>query len=272
MVFIGYLLINIGMKYREITEAYSRENSWLLKYMKDHEFDPYGAWYEICDWLDKNDMFDMVSKLAGEEITSVDQLNEFEADLFYKLPADVQKECAEEVVEYIIQNNPAEAPSWAHMSLKNKKPLPNTTWLVHFSDDASSICHNGFKYGMDQMDKLGLTTYFKKDAKAYGGYNFAFAALSRYAVHAAYEKKYGRNAVIFQNSGVECMHHGDEEDQIIFWGADVNPKSIVYLKEDGGDWCVVPRDFDKREFLFKGTFEKTVNWVIQNYQQYRKVL
>lgn len=268
---------------QKLDEKYSANNSYFLRYMQGNDgdtTDPYQAWWEICEWLEDNDYLDDISELISQKnpdqpvaIQDADELREYDADIFYLLPQDVQRQAYEHAVEQMMQHNAAEAPTTAHMDLQNNKLLDRETWLVHFSDDAGSIAHNGFKYGMDRMDNLGLTTYYTDNAKAHGGYNFAFLADSRYAKWAAQQGKYGKNAVIFQNSGVHCYHHGDEEDQIVFWGADVEPNGIVLLVKDYEEWQVVPTgSHQSREYFFKGEFEECVNWVEKNFRQYRNVL
>src|SRR4051812_38904112 len=103
------------------------------------------------------------------------------------------------------------------------------------------------------MDKLGLTKYIGDNEKKYAGYNFAFEALGRDANWSASQGKYGKHAVLFQNSGVHCYHYGDEETQIVFYGADVSPKNIIYLRNEGGDWQVMPAyEIRGRDYLFTG--------------------
>jgi len=256
-----------------VDEAYTTMNSYLRNYLKGAEFDPYSSWYWVCEWLEKNDYLDLVSEAMGEEITSADQLNDEEPEVFYKLPPEIQKECAEAVVEKMMQHEPEDAPTWAHMSLQDSKLLPRNTWLVHFTDHPYDIASQGFTIGMDQMDKLGLTTYYKNAAKE-GGYNFAFIAKSRDAEFAASKGKYGKFAVVFQNSGVHAYHYADEENQIIFWGADVSPKSIVVLTKEYDEWQVRSkyRLRNGETTLHSGDFQNCIDWVQKNYIQYRRWL
>jgi hypothetical protein len=179
----------------------------------------------------------------------------------------------EDVLNKIMSDDPADAPTTAHMSFN--KQMKRNTWLVHFSDNARQIWYEGFKYGVDRMDKLGLTTYLNNKEKEEGGYNFAFEANSRYASNAARNHKYGRDAVIFQSAGINCEHYGDEEDQVVFWGEDVDWHSIIYIRYEDGDWCLISRR-DLRNgndvLLRSENFESIVKWVAKNHQQYRKYL
>lgn len=256
---------------QSILENYSERNSALLGYLKDGKFDPYSAWWAVCEWVERNDLLGAMSRFAGEPINSAEDLQDHEPELFYQLDEIEQNACAEWCVDYIMRHDPANAPTTAHVSLNRNQLIPRVTWLVHFSDEAENIARTGFTHGMDEMDRLGLTTYFTHDAKKRGGYNFAFEATSRHAQNAAWNNKYGLNAVLFQNSGVHCTHYGDEEDQVIFWGADVNPKRMIYLDRPEGVWQV--RNVKTGNTLFTADrYLKVVEWVIKNEAQYRRSL
>lgn len=260
-----------------IMEKYTPDNVHLRNYLRDEEFDPYAQWYYVCEWLIENHDTEEIAEWFGvdpSEVNDAGEMNEMEPELFYKLPPEIQKQCARAVIDQVLHDDPAEAPTWAHMMLAQDKLVKRTTWLIHFSDDAYSIRSKGFRYGIDQMDKLGLTTYYTTKAKEGGGYNFAVEANSRYADAIARDHKYGRDAVMFQNSGVKAWHHGDEESQIIFWGKDVNPRDIIYLSSDGSEWTVHSRVALRNgaDVLFRGDFEDAVGWVMRNADRYRRVL
>lgn len=257
-----------------LDERYTIDNSQLHKYLGKAEFDPHSHWYWVCEWIEQNDYLQDMAEALGVELNSADDLQEEDPDAFYRLPEAAQKECAETVIEKVLHHDPADAPSWAYLDNSRKTLLPRNTWLVHFTDSPNEIAHQGFTIGVDQMDKLGLTTYFKSDSfiKKGGGFNFAFLATGRDAAFAASKGKYGRHAVLFQNSGVHAYHNSDEENQVIFWGADVSPKDIIVLENNGGDWHVQARSRlrNGETSLFTGDFESCVKWVIQNQAQYRK--
>lgn len=185
---------------------------------------------------------------------------------------------------------------------RNAKHLKRLTWLVHFSDEAHRIAANGFRFGTDDVSWLGLTKFH---SKKFPGYNFAFEALSREADEAARTKKYGRDCVMFQNSGVRAYHWGDGEDQVIFYGPDVKPERIILIEHNpyGGElyqnyldksnsydysrlndpayerepvsvpldrWEVYGRNY--RVLASLETYEDAAQWVIQNEHQYRRLL
>lgn len=258
------------MRYKELFEVYSSDNQYLLKYLKDGKFDPYASWWAVCDAIDNNEEWHEAMEEVLDKDFTEDDLNEQEPDVFYDLPEDIQREIAAHVIDYLMVNDPAEAPTTAHVSLNQNRLMHRQSWLIHFTDDPDGIESHGFTKGVSDMDKLGLTTSFKNDSsyKSYGGYNFAFDASGRYAQNAAARQKYGKHAVMFQNSGVRTWHHGDEEEQIIFWGPDVKPRDIVVLKHYDA-WNVMTR---AEKAMFSGDFEAAVRWLMQNFQQYRKAL
>ena len=200
-----------------------------------------------------------------------DDFNDEKYELADRIEAIMTSDEKDAVATEIERVHVAEAPTWKTMSYESiVKP---STWLIHFSDDAGSIMWKGFKYGSDDMTKLALTTYWTKEAKRYGGYNFAFEAEGRHARAAAKGRgKYGREAVMFQAAGVKAFHWGDEEDQVMFWGPSVDPRRMVLLTRDGDlYWCVASVR-NKRDVVYRGEFTDTVNWVIKNFPQYRKAI
>ncbi len=247
----------------DLIEMYSSQNTYALQALKNTDFDYYNHWWEICNWAEETDNLD-----AFGDFESAEQLHEEDASLFEHIPEYLQKEASETILHNLMRHDPAEVPSSEWFTPENKL-IPRQTWLVHFTDHASAIIHDGFTKGMDDAYKLGLTTYFGDGAKQYGGYNFAFEAKSRYASFAASQKKYGKEAILFQSSGVKAWHSGDEEDQIIFWGPEVDKNSLIYIHQSHGDWYVLNKHSRP---IIQGEFEYIVNWLIANYDQYRKAL
>lgn len=179
----------------------------------------------------------------------------------------------EGLLGYINQHNPGDVPSHSLMDLQSERGrkgyLPPTTWLIHFTDDAEGVRSSGLTQGQSDINRLALTTHQGNAEKQYGGYNFAFVANSRYAQQSARKGKYGSDAVMFQAAGIPVYHHSDEEDQVIVWGKDVPTSRMVMLSGDGGEWTVRS---NKGRDPFTGDFSKAVDWVMKNYNQYRRVL
>jgi hypothetical protein len=260
-----------------LAEKYTEPNSHLLRYLKNGgEFDQYSQWYLVCQWVEENDLLEEVSKIVGEPMTSAEDLENCEPDIYVKFPPEWKSEITEYVTDWLAANAPAELPTHHYLSARDNRLLPAQTWLVHFSDNAYDISREGFMFGMHDVSKLGLTTHYsnKSFEKSGGGYNFAFIANGRYARWAAETGKYGREAVMFQNSGVRAYHFSDEEEQIMFNGADVDPRMIILLRKTGDGWAVTTRyTIRNRDYLYSGgDFTDCVNWVINHYQTYRKKL
>lgn len=162
-------------------------------------------------------------------------------------------------------------PSWNYMDFRG---YVKNQWLIHFSDHAKDIWRDQtFKYGLDDYTELGLTTYYKDEAKQFGGYNFAYDVgdFVRYARSRYHSRgwKYGKEAVMFRASGVKVWHWGDEEPQVIFVGR--TARDIVYIQSTGeSDWGVMNERTGN--YIFREDLPQVVRWVIDNFNQYRSVL
>lgn len=160
----------------------------------------------------------------------------------------------------------AEYPAWVYY---NSPKIIKNTWLVHFTNNVDSIVKNGFTKGVNEIEKLGLTTHIGEFYKKYGGYNFAYT-IEDFKKYAKKEKeyKYGDSLVIFKSSGVRLFHTGDDEYQTIFWGKEAT--CINGIKNENGDW-VIKNKIGKKIFESE-KLENVIDWFIKNYEQYRKVL
>jgi hypothetical protein len=256
--------------------TYHNEIYWLSKYLGGRHLDISNHIYEFLRWKESEDVLER----AGVDREALDEAyeNMGESDDIYELTQKIESvmsnEEREELAAIIAHKYPTDAPPWAHMDVRRNR-LPRGTWLVHFSDQTGDIVDKGFTRGVSDMEQVALTTYFTDNAKKYGGYNFAFVAGNRDSRNAA-AGKYGKGAVMFQSSGVEIYHYGDEELQVIYWGKAVDPRTIVELaKEDRDTWMVVPRYRSSmsqagRDFAYRGSFTDVVNWVENNWFQYRR--
>jgi hypothetical protein len=166
----------------------------------------------------------------------------------------------------------SEYPAWTYFD--NSPEIIKNQWLIHFTNDAQAIQNDGFKYGVDDMTKLGLTTRLGEFDKKYGGYNFAYT-LSDFPKYgkSAYgwknEYKYGNEAVVFNASGIRVWHHGDQEPQVIFYGN--TAKNIIpIISGENLKWGVYSKN---GRLLFENDeLTRMVEWLVKNYTQYRKQL
>lgn len=166
----------------------------------------------------------------------------------------------------------AEYPAWSFFD--DTPELVKNQWLIHFTNSADNIAKNGFKYGVDDMTKLGLTTHLSEFDKKYGGYNFAYTlkdfqkyGKSSYGNWTKSGYKYGNEAVVFNASGIKVWHHGDNEPQVIFYGN--TAKNIIPITiGEQAKWAIYSKN--GRLLYENDNLPKVVNWVVNNYQQYRK--
>lgn len=106
----------------------------------------------------------------------------------------------------------------------------NTQWLIHVTDHPEKIQREGFKYGVSDLNKLGLTKYIENKDKIKGGYNFAYTIddYKKYAYIGFGKYKYGSDIVLFRAPSIKIFHTLDNEYQCVFWGADAkNITSII---------------------------------------------
>ena len=74
---------------------------------------------------------------------------------------------------------------------------------------------------------------------------------------------------MFQNAGMKAYHYSDEEDQVIFWGPDVDRRHIALVRQIEGEYHVLSRT---GMTLFKGEFAPVVQWIIAHHRQYSNQL
>ena len=235
-------------------ESYVSELTYLARYLKERRLELGNVWTAFVDWAENNPDHPALQGMR----TPLDYGADMDFEELHAVEAKLTDDDRQEIAELAQRDNPAEAPSWSYLTFE--RLLPRTTWLVHKSDDASNIADHGFKRGFDDVATLGLTTYWKKNEP---GYNFAYVADD------ADPEKYGDHAVMFQSAAVLCYHDGDEEDQAIFWGPAVDPRSIIHLNHDDG-WTV--RAADGRPLFQTDRLRKAVAWVKANADSYRKPL
>lgn len=220
------------------------------------------------------------SNYADEDTEEVDMFDN-DAELMNWLEGnnrEVYDAFANYLYDKIINNNlpipDSEYPAWSYFD-DNPKVVKNQ-WLIHFTNDADGIAREGFKYGVDDMTKLGLTTHLSDFEKKYGGYNFAYLLkdFMRYGKGDWRSNrrgfKYGSEAVLFRASGIELWHHGDQEPQVIFYGKTAT-NIIPITNGEQYNWAV-RNNKNGRIFFESDDLENVVKWIVKNYDQYRKYL
>jgi hypothetical protein len=210
---------------------------------EQYEVDMFDDDYELIDWLERNDKktFDAFADYLYDKL-STSTLN---------IPDE-------------------EYPAWIYFD--DNVQLVKNQWLVHLTDSADAIAREGFKYGVDDMTKLGLTCSLGEFDKKYGGYNFAYTLLDfkkyarrDYTQGGGY--KYGKEAVVFNASGIKLWHDGDKEYQVIFYGN--TARNIIPITSGEKEKYAVYSKSGK--VLFENdSLDRVVDWITDNYIQYRK--
>lgn len=178
----------------------------------------------------------------------------------------------EEIANAIVNNNltenfiyyiettygESELPSWVFMDFNR---IVKNEWCIHFGPDSDAIAKEGFTRGTEEIERLAYTGAGQQKRSA--GYDFAFPLGERDIDY----NNYGNEAVIFQTSGIEIYHHGDSQNQVIFWGPEA--KNFIPIKYDGevGDWCIYGKN---GQVLKSGDPSDILDWAINNLPQYRK--
>ncbi len=261
-----------------------------IVYLKDYfsmpksskmEYLPHEYYYFFDDFLDETDTYFEKPKEefinAYGELETGDDYHDIELMTWLE---NNNKEIYNKFAEYLfdkISNNTlpiddSEYPAWSYFD--DRPQLIKNQWLIHFTNDADGIAKSGFKYGVDDMTKLGLTTHLSDFDKKYGGYNFAYTlndfqkyGSSSYGNWSKSGYKYGNEAVVFNASGIKVWHYGDEEPQVIFYGNTV--KNIIPITSGENSKFGV---FNKKgKLLYENDdLTKIVKWIVNNYHQYRK--
>lgn len=244
---------------------------------------PYEYYYFFQDFLDETDYdFEMPKETIpsdyvdepDEEVDMFDNEIELITWLEYndkKTFNSFAEYLLNKINNYTLPISDSEYPAWSYFD--DKPTLIKNQWLIHFTDNADDIAREGFKYGVDDMTKLGLTTHLGEFDKKYGGYNFAYLLndFSKYAKgnYSRGKYKYGKEAVVFNASGIKVWHYGDNEPQVIFYGN--TARNIVPITSgENNDYAIFGKN--GRVLFEHDDLETVVYWLIRNFEQYRKSL
>lgn len=205
-----------------------------------------------------------VSDEDAEDDEIVDELEQNKSDYYKQFGEWLYDKVLADGDELIPETD---LPSWVYF---DDPKLVKNQWLVHFTkNDSSSIAEDGFIYGVDDIEKLGLTTWIDEDDKRSGGYNFAYLVTDKFKMERG-KYVYGNEAVLFRASGYRFYHNSDEEYQTIFRG-DTATCIIPIIAGEEDRWSV--RNILNGDSLFENNkIDAVIKWTINNYDQYRKVL
>lgn len=191
---------------------------------------------------------------AGAEEAAAKVREELERNEF--LDWDVLEGIPDALFKGFRQNLPvslfedANTPTYLHLEYRRDV---EDEWLIHGTNHAADIESGGFTRGVWDYATLGLTTWFKDEGKT-GGFNFAFYAGS---FHESEVLAYGKEAVLFQASGIETYHHGDQQRQIIFWGGSAHDIHGIYRSSYGDFYTALGEE------EFTGDMKECVSWLLE---------
>jgi len=180
-----------------------------------------------CAWL-------AVPTISEDDITVILDGDE---DLLERVASDLDVYAT---LNNISMTEPGDAPLW---SLARFISIHGPGWLVHCSDE--SFC--SFERGVEDIGKLGLTTYLPMYYKERPGYNVAFEldGFERYGMSRG-RCKYGNKVyLVHVPKYADIWNYADEEPQAVFWGQYAEVVVSVYV--DGGDYIVSDPWYDVNE-------------------------
>lgn len=177
--------------------------------------------------------------------------------------------------DYLDHSNSSESTP-AHRYYIFKRLLNQNNWLIHFSSDAKSIKRNGFEIGVENINDLPLTRVYAH-AQDKAGYNFAYLVKDyinssvplTYLLNHNFKETANSGLLMFKSSGVIVDHLADENEEVIFDGASVNPKKIVLILPDQSssykNWIVKSQNPEIPD-PFSGSILDAINWVKNNWK------
>lgn len=276
--------INLIKEYITKNEVYLKDYFSMSDEQKKSNL-PHEYYYFFEDFLYDEDIdFEMSKEIKksnyeDEPEEEVNMFDGYDLEFIWWLENN-NKELYDKYSDWLfekINNNTLDIPDWEYPAwsyFDNSPQLIKNQWLIHFTDDATSIAEEGFKYGVDEIDKLGLTTQLGDFEKKYGGYNFSYTLsdFPRYARGGSRsgEYKYGNECVIFRASGIKIYHYGDEEPQVIFYGNTAT--NIIPIVEGETEKYGIYNNKTNRLLFENEKLERVVKWIVDNYTQYRKYL
>jgi hypothetical protein len=258
-----------------------REIRWLYDYLHEKESDQNRqiactASWDFGDWLHNLDGDELAEwgvtfAQRDEWVSAVEDGECWELAYNGVFPEAMLAAYRERGSEVLMRDTPEEAPSFLYFM---DPRLLDQPWLVHFTD-TDRIAFQGFRVGVSDPAKLGLTTLLGQWDKREPGYNFAFTPhdAKRYAVSGWGEYKYGDQAYLFRvPSAVNVFHFGDEERQTIFWGPSASwIVPLVQPPYSDDPWGIEHPNIADR-MLVTGDFSDLAHWLENHGMQYRRLL
>jgi len=222
-----------------------------LKFILEQGYSPYDYADRVVDFLEKNP-----DKLSPDVEFDETEPWEYGYEWIKNIATPEMLTDFKKFTDTIYENNPTSEMPYKYMDLIN---IMQPTWQVHFTDDPSSIAHQGFIQGHPEVEGVHLTTYYKNRGRG-PGFNFGYLAKYRLPNSSSY----GKHVVVFYGGGLDIHHYGDMESQTIFWGPFIDKRMIFPIYYDGGEWIVEAEN--GREVFKSDYINSAVDYVILNWK------
>lgn len=223
------------------------------------------------DYVQNNiDIYETIEQMVEQEKVPEDILQwddyEMAEALSEYFKTDLKPFC-EDFIQYVTRYGDTEVPLFCAADFRREV---HNEWLVHMtsSDNIPGLYKEGFSYGVD-IDNLAYTPGIGTTNYKYGaGYDFAFDADE---ASIAEKSGYGDCAVLFQASGIQIYHWGDQQYQVIFYGPSARNLIFLFQDDETKMWYVDSEITGRRLVEFEN-LEFLVQWCISNFPQYHNHL
>lgn len=258
-----------------LTESVTRDLSYLYHYLKSDDYSHilFTSPWHIAEYLDENDI-----KIEDSSF------NEYVEDMDWGTVAtwlyENNRELFDKIVDWMVDNfRDDEQIGHTKLYFDNNPELLRNHWLIHFTEHGRDVFSEGFDFGTYEIDELGLTSH--NTSSKGGTYAFAYDALTTdyrvYGAERGNDFKYGDDVLMFRASGVKVYHNTDQEYQVIFDTRTVS--DLILIEKDTYNdiysWQVLDnngRPLYKTRSDGASELDNAINWVIKNYDTYRKVI
>lgn len=227
----------------------------LISYLSLHKKDRRIELLYIAEFYIRNNNYSIIEntlddpRTPSQVVQEISNLSEDEylTDLSQKavlaLAQHISDKDKQNLLREISDSSPEDYPLWEAAYLISSKVLHG--WLFHCTNSANAddIESEGFRYGVDDMRYLALTTYVGKSMKKNGGFNFAYTPRD-FKLYGK-RNRYGSKVILFYAPYVYLYHDLDNEPQAIFWGKDATNIHRVYNYD--GDYTILFEEDDGDE-------------------------
>lgn len=212
-------------------------------------------------------------KEFGEDMPAFRNVQRLALNLEGRPFADLSPEEQEEILRDLVERDTREWLPGESPGVFDPGPIKvGGGWAVHVTNASRRIRHEGFRRGVPYWatDSLAYSHGGQLLDRDEGGFAFASPAGEDLPSYGR-SYKYGSGAVVLQlPNWLEVFHYGDDEKQLIFSTEDAVVVAAVERGRDG-NYDILGEDFVYEDTPFE-TIEEAVEWIMDNFQQYRRPL